>query len=275
MILDKFKLDGRVAVVSGAASGMGKNMAIGLAEAGANLLLADINDEGMQATADEITALGRRAVPVHCDVSCFDDIEALWDVLDSEYGKVDFLGNVAGEGVLSRPEELTDEQLTQVLQNLVIGRYAMSRNAGQRMIRDDGGSIVSIGSLASISAMGRGHVAYSMAMGAVAQMTRELSTEWATYGIRVNAILPAQVTNPGLIKRMDEDPNLHHQFISGIPIGRMGSPEEIKGIAVWLASGASSFTTGALIPFDGGNLAMNGGGTPGWVTRQRLEESAE
>jgi NAD(P)-dependent dehydrogenase (short-subunit alcohol dehydrogenase family) len=100
-----------------------------------------------------------------------------------------------------------------------------------------------------------------MAMGAVAQMTRELSTEWAVHGVRVNAILCAQVTNPSLEKRMAAEPGLKDKFLSGIPRGRMGKPEDIQGLAVFLASDSSTWVTGALIPMDGGNLAMNAGGT--------------
>jgi NAD(P)-dependent dehydrogenase (short-subunit alcohol dehydrogenase family) len=111
--------------------------------------------------------------------------------------------------------------------------------------------------------LGRGHIAYSMAMGAVVQMTRELSTEWSGRGVRVNAILPAQVINPGLEARMAADPNLRDKFLSGIPIGRFGQPDDIKGLSVFLASDASSWITGALIPMDGGNLAMNAGGSIG------------
>jgi NAD(P)-dependent dehydrogenase (short-subunit alcohol dehydrogenase family) len=95
-------------------------------------------------------------------------------------------------------------------------------------------------------------------------MTRELSTEWSGRGVRVNAILPAQVVNPGLEKRMAEDPNLRDKFLSGIPAGRLGKPDDIKGLAVFLASDASAWITGALIPMDGGNLAMNAGGSIRW-----------
>jgi NAD(P)-dependent dehydrogenase (short-subunit alcohol dehydrogenase family) len=102
-----------------------------------------------------------------------------------------------------------------------------------------------------------------MAMGAVVQMTRELSTEWAGRGVRVNAILPAQVVNPGLEKRMAADPRLRDQWLRGLPRGRLGQPEDIQGLAVFLASDASSWITGALIPMDGGNLAMNAGATIG------------
>jgi NAD(P)-dependent dehydrogenase (short-subunit alcohol dehydrogenase family) len=100
-------------------------------------------------------------------------------------------------------------------------------------------------------------------MGAVAQMTRELSTEWSSRGVRVNAILPGQVTNPGLQGYWATEPAIRDRMLSGIPIGRFGMPDDIKGVALWLASDASAWITGALIPFDGGNLAMNAGGTAG------------
>ena len=96
-------------------------------------------------------------------------------------------------------------------------------------------------------------------------MTRELSTEWSALGVRVNAILPAQVLNPGLEKRIEADPALEDRFLQGIPAGRLGHPNDIQGLAVLLASDASSWITGALIPMDGGNLAMNGGGTRRYV----------
>src|SRR5439155_3016748 len=147
--------------------------------------------------------------------------------------------------------------------NLVFGRFCCCQEAGRRMLATGRGSIVNIGSLASTTALGRGHIAYSMAMGAVVQMTRELSTEWSGRGVRVNAILPAQVVNPGLEERMAADPALRDKWLSGIPRGRLGQPEDIQGLAVFLASDASTWITGALIPMDGGNLAMNAGGTLG------------
>ena len=131
------------------------------------------------------------------------------------------------------------------------------------MLKAGIGSIVNIGSIASVTALGRGHIAYSMAMGAVAQMTRELSTEWASRGVRVNAILPAQVMNPSLATRIAADPGLESRWIAAIPRSRMGSPADIQGLIVLLASDASSWVTGTLIPMDGGNLAVNAGGTIG------------
>ncbi len=256
-----FDLTGRVAMVSGAARGMGRAMALALAEHGADLLLVDRNLEGLQQTAREIGEHGRRAVLGTADVSDLTQVKALFAQLDHEYGRVDFLANVAGEGVLVAPEELTIDQLRSVMDNLVIGRFAMCQEAGRRMLRAGRGSIVNIGSLASMTALGRGHIAYSMAMGAVVQMTRELSTEWAGQGVRVNAILPAQVMNPSLEQRIAADPGMLDVWLRGIPAGRLGKADDIRGLAVLLASDASSWITGALIPMDGGNLALNGGGS--------------
>lgn len=261
MTMSLFNLAGRVALVSGAASGLGRAMATALATYGADLLLLDINEEGLRQTADAIRGSGQRAAPIKCDVSSPDEIRSAFAELDRFFGRVDFLGNVAGEGVLCPPEEIPLADVERTWRNLVFGRFCMCQEAGRRMIKEGRGSIVNIGSLASLTALGRGHIAYSMAMGAVAQMTRELSTEWAPLGVRVNAILPAQVVNPSLEKRMDADPRLKGQWLSGIPAGRLGHPDDIKGLAVFLASDASSWISGALIPMDGGNLAMNAGGT--------------
>lgn len=262
-----FDLSGKIAVVSGAASGMGRASARALAAHGATVVMLDRNEAGLDATAREIAAAGGRAIERVHDVSDGDAARRLFAWIDAEFGRVDFLANIAGDGIMADPLDLTAEQIRTVLENLVVGRFAHCREAGCRMIRQGGGSIVNTGSLASISALGRGHVAYSMAMGAVAQMTRELSTEWAGRGVRVNAILPAQVMNPGLEQRIAADPAIERKWLSGIPRGRLGRPEDIQGLIVLLASDASSWISGALIPMDGGNLAMNAGGSTGPLAR--------
>jgi NAD(P)-dependent dehydrogenase (short-subunit alcohol dehydrogenase family) len=258
-----FDLTGKVALVTGAAQGMGRAMALALAEAGADALLVDRNEAGAHDTATVIEKMGRRALAVRCDVADPVQIRSLFRRLDEAFGRIDFLGNVAGEGILGAPENITLEEVERCWRNLVLGRFCLCQEAGRRMLAAGRGSIVNIGSLASVTAMGRGHVAYSMAMGAVAQMTRELSTEWSGRGVRVNAILPAQVINPSLEQRIAESPALREKFLSGIPAGRLGQPEDIRGLAVFLASEASNWITGALIPMDGGNLAANAGATMG------------
>ena len=263
MSLKMFDLSGRVGLVSGAAQGLGRAMSLAIAEAGASVMLVDRNLEGAEKTAAEITRLGSRAIAVTCDVSDPAQIRKVYEQLDREFGRIDFLGNVAGEGFAAKPEEISLEDVEKSWRSLVYGRFCSCQEGGRRMLAQGKGSIVNIGSLASITALGRSHIAYSMAMGAVVQMTRELSTEWAGRGVRVNAILPAQVINPGLEARIAADPKLKDKFLSGIPAGRMGVPDDIRGLSVLLASDASSWITGALIPMDGGNLAVNAGGTIG------------
>jgi NAD(P)-dependent dehydrogenase (short-subunit alcohol dehydrogenase family) len=258
-----FDLSGKLAVVSGAASGLGKASAVALAAHGATVVMLDRNEDGLAATAKEIEAAGGRAVGRVHDTSDVEAAHRLFEWIDTEFGRVDFLANIAGDSIMADPLTITPEQIRQVLENLVVGRFAHCRQAACRMIRQGGGSIVNIGSIGGVSSLGRGHIAYAMAMGAVAQMTRELSTEWASRGVRVNAILPAQVMNPGLEQRIAADPAIAQKFLSGIPRGRLGTPTDIQGLIVLLASDASSWITGALIPMDGGNLAMNAGGTIG------------
>lgn len=262
-VTNLFDLTGKTALVSGAAQGLGQATALALAQSGADVALVDRNIEGAEATAGHIRALGLKAIAYGTNVSDPDAIRDLYSKVDAEFGRIDFLGNIAGDGHLAKPEELTIADLHRVLQNLVVGRFAMCQEAGRRMLSQGRGSIMNIGSLASSTALGRGHIAYSMAMGAVVQMTRELSTEWSHRGVRVNCVTPAQVVNPSLTARMKEDQSLEGRFLHGIPTGRLGQPRDIMGLAVLLASDASAWITGAIIPLDGGNMAMNAGGTPG------------
>jgi NAD(P)-dependent dehydrogenase (short-subunit alcohol dehydrogenase family) len=260
MPTDLFDLTDKVAIVSGAAQGMGRAIALALANAGAHLILVDRNEAGAHRTAAEITTT--RALVADTDVSQPAQVKDLFQILDREFGRIDFLANVAGESIMAAPEDISLEDVEQVWRNLVLGRFCACQEAGRRMLKAGTGSILNIGSIASVTALGRGHIAYGMAMGAVVQMTRELSTEWASGGVRVNAVLPAQVLNPGLEQRIAESPALKDKFLSGIPAGRFGHPDDIRGLAVLLASDASKWITGAIIPMDGGNLAMNAGGSP-------------
>ena len=247
-----FDLSGRVALVSGAASGMGRAMSLALAEHGADLVLADLNAAGAQQTAHSIQQLGRKAIAVPCDVSSPDSIRALFSKLDQEFGRLDFLGNVAGEGVLGKPEEISLDDVEKTWRNLVYGRFCMCQEAGRRMIAAGRGSIVNIGSLASISALGRSHIAYSMAMGAVVQMTRELSTEWSALGVRVNAIAPGLFDTELGIEYRSTNPGRRESMMSRIPMARLGEYRELDGAMLLLASDASTYMTGEVIVVDGG-----------------------
>ncbi len=258
-----FDLSGRVALVTGAGGGFGRAIAVGFAESGADLMLADINPETLQASARQVETIGRKVETLICDVTVPEQIRTLYEKLDEAFGKIDVLVNVAGPAWTTTPETISLDDVSKTMNALGVARFYCCQQAGQRMLGRGRGSIINIGSIASVTAMGRGHIAYSMGMGAVAQMTRELSTEWSGRGVRVNAILPAQVPNPGnnLENRMKGDPALRRNFLRGLPIGRLGRPEDIVGPAIFLASDASAWVTGILLPMDGGNLAKNAGGS--------------
>lgn len=257
-----FDLSNRVALVSGAARGLGKAMATGFAEAGADLVLADLNADGLATAAREMGALGRRVLPVTCDMSQPDQIRTLFELIDAECGRIDIVGNVAGNARRNTPLDLTPEQVEFTLQNLIVGRLVCCQEAGRRMMASgDGGSIINLVSIAGINALGRNHLAYSMGMAGAAQMTRELSTEWAAKGVRVNAIVCAQLMNADLEERIAADPALGETYLRGLPMGRLGDSNDIKGAAIFLASAASAWISGAMLPLDGGNLAKNAGGS--------------
>jgi len=266
-----FDLDGKVAVVTGggANGGLGHIIAITLAQFGANIVVADIDDDGALKTVEEITVLERKATGVHCDISKPEDVERLFTETDKTFGRVDILVNVPFWFPRERPHELSLEGWNKTLAICLTGYFLCAQQAIRRMLKQGtGGSILNIGSIAGDSALGRGNFAYSCAKAAVHQMTKELALEYATQGIRVNAILPCQVLTPGLKNQLIADPKLNEtavpRFLAGIPIGRLLDPEDFMGAALFLCSDASKAVTGVLLPVDGGNLAMNAGGSIVW-----------
>ncbi len=264
-----FNLANRVAVVTGGASGLGQAMAVGLARFGADVVAADINDAGLSETVKSIEGHGQKGLGVHCDVTKPADIDALFEQVDKEFGRVDIHINAAFTPSRSRPEDLTLDVWEKVIKVNLTGYFLCAQGAGRRMIKQGwGGSIINISSIGGALALGRGNFVYSVTKGAIIQFTRELALEWATHKIRVNAILPCQFRTPPLQALID-DPRfdsdaLIARFLTGIPLDRIGEPEDIVGPAVFLASDASSMVTGILMPVDGGNLAMNAGGAKTW-----------
>lgn len=248
-------------MVTGAAGNLGGEIASAYADAGADLLLIDLNAEGLQMKADDLNRTGQRVCTMVRNITDIQHINEAFRFLDKEFSRIDILVNVAGPAKTGKPEGIPLADVESTMHSLVVSRFYCCQQAGIRMLAAGKGSIINICSISGLSVLGREHFAYGMAMAAVAQMTRELSTEWSGRGVRVNAIVPAQIRNPGLEERMAADPQLAKIFLRGIPMGRLGEKEEIQGLALLLASDASSFMTGALIPLDGGNLAKNAGGS--------------
>ena len=274
MTKSMFDLSGKVAVVSGAAQGLGQATAIALAEHGADVVLVDRN------LARALKRPEKRSKLLDAGFWSRTPTSPIRMPLPNCFGRsmrnlVESIFSATSRATAACRSRKTCRSRTCIafcrIWSSVVSRCASRRDVA--CWNKDGGSIMNIGSLASSTALGRGHIAYSMAMGAVLQMTRELSTEWSHRGVRVNCVTPAQVTNPSLIARMQDDPTLEERFLRGIPAGRLGMPDDIKGLAVLLASDASEWITGAIIPMDGGNIAMNAGGSAGHLATHRADVS--
>lgn len=264
-------LTGRVALVTaaGANGGIGHATALALADAGADLFICDIDGPGAEQTARDIAALGRQCAWSVCDFADPDAILSMIAACDRAFPRVDILVNNVGIGHRSRPEDLSLEGWREVVGVNLDGTFLCTREIGRRMIaQGQGGTIVNIASIAGSSALGRGNFVYSVTKGGIIQMTRELALEWSSHGIRVNAIQPAQTLTPA-VQKMFEDPrldpqSLHGRLVRGIPLNRLGQPDDIARAALFLSSDGASFITGHIMPVDGGNIAMNAGGSKTW-----------
>lgn len=265
-----FDLSGKVALVtaSGANGGIGHSIALGLAGMGADVAANGRSPEYVEQTAAEIRSLGRRSVALPGDVSDPEDIRRMFAKLDEALGGIDILVNNAGTIHREHPEDLQLADWDRVVKLNLTGTFLCCQEAARRMIPRGGGSIVNVASIAGALALGRGNFVYSVTKGGIIQMTRELAVEWAHHGIRVNAILPAQVLTPKLQELID-DPQFDHEalmktFLHGIPMNRLGGSDEMIGPVAFLSSDAASFLTGVILPVDGGNLALNAGGSHLW-----------
>jgi NAD(P)-dependent dehydrogenase (short-subunit alcohol dehydrogenase family) len=269
--LGLFRLDGRVAVITGAAEGMGHAIAMGLARAGAHVVGCDINDQLLAEAMAAVATTGRKTLAAHCDVGSEDDVERLFAQVERQFGGVDILVNNAGINVVSESaERFPSDGWERTLRVNLNGPFYCSRAAGRIMIaRGRGGSIVNISSISGSSGQNRGLLPFGPSKAGLNQLTRDLAVEWAPYRIRVNAIQPCQFRTAGWARTIDnpEHAGLVQTVLHGIPAGRMGEPWEMVGPVLFLASDAASMVTGAILPVDGGNLAMNAGAGGVWPTR--------
>jgi len=252
--LEKFSLDGKIAIITGAGSGLGAAVAKGMAMSGAFVILADINLQAAADLASELQNAGLNGEALNIDVTNAREVSDLADRVTKEYGKIDILANIAGIAKRMPTEDFDEEVFDKIMDVNLRGSFLCLKYAGRKMLEQGFGSIINFGSIASVVANPES-MAYSCSKGGVVQMTRTAGVEWAKRGVRVNAIIPGTFYTPLLQQILDKDPAYAEYFLARYPIGRFGDPEEIVGACVYLASDASSFVTGSLLSVDGGCTA--------------------
>jgi len=253
MILDSFKLDGKVALVTGAAQGLGQGMAIALAEAGADI--ASLDRTGCEGTCESVRSLGRRYHESVVDLreASVADLKKVGERVISELGRIDILVNNAGTIRRAPALDFSETDWDDVLQINLKAAFFLSQAVGRVMMSQGGGKIINIASMLSFQG-GIIVPSYTAAKSGLAGITRALANEWAKHNINVNAIAPGYMATDNTAA-LRADPNRSTSILERIPAGRWGTPDDLKGPVVFLASSASNYLNGAIIPVDGGWLA--------------------
>jgi gluconate 5-dehydrogenase len=253
--MNLFDLSGKTAIVTGGGKGIGRQMAQGLAEAGANLVLCARQADRCEQAAAELEELGVRALGLGCDVRDPEQVAAVVERTVADFGTVDVLVNNAGTVWGASPEEMPLEGWQKVVDVNLTGVFLFSQAAGRAMIAEDGGAIVNIASVAGLQGGPpeiMNTIVYNATKGGVISFTRDLACKWARHGIRVNAIapgwFPSDMANFVLEQHGEE-------LSTRIPLGRFGGPEDLKGVVVFLASDASAYVTAHTLVVDGGQSA--------------------
>jgi len=246
-----FDLSGRVAIVTGGSRGLGREMAEGLAEAGARLVLCARRSQWLTPTVDELRGAGYRVEAAECDVSDAAQVQAVVDLAISAFGQIDILINNAGVTWGAAPEDLPLDKWRTVLDANLTGAFLFSQSVGREMLKREYGRIINIASIAGLQGLVNGphYAAYAASKAGLMGLTRELAASWGRKGIRVNAIAPGFFHS----RLADAAIPLAEPAIRAFnPIPRVGAPGELKGVALFLASDASNYITGQTIVVDGG-----------------------
>ena len=256
MVLDKFSLAGQVGIVTGGGQGLGWAFCQAFAEAGADIVIAEINPETGPKTAEQIQIMGRQALCVQTDVRDNASVEAMVDQALAKFGRIDFLMNNAGIAAWRPAEETSQEEWLNMMDVNLNGVFYCCQAVGKHMISRGAGLIINIASMSGVIVnTPQPQVAYNTSKAAVIHLTKSLAMEWAPHGIRVNAICPGYMATP-MAQPYFEDPKYGGVWMNMTPMHRPGQPEELGPLAVFLASEASSFVTGAAILIDGGYSIM-------------------
>ncbi len=248
-------MEGKVAIVTGAGSGIGKASAIAFAREGAKVVIADVATKGGQETVRTIREAGGEAVFAKADVSKATDVQALVDMAIETYDRLDFAHNNAGvAGTIAATADCTEQNWDQIISINLKGVWLCMKHEIQQMLRQGSGAIVNTSSTAGLVGS-RGAPAYAAASHGIVGLTKSAALEYAEAGIRVNAVCPGVTHTPMIDEFIRSNPAIEAQLIKRVPLGRMATPEEIAQTVLWLCSDAASFVTGHTLVADGGLVA--------------------
>jgi len=253
MILNLFKLNGKVALVTGAGQGLGQGMALALAEAGADI--AGLDRTGCEGTCDSVRALGRKYHEAVVDLreASVDDLRNVVEEFASEFGRINILVNNAGTIRRAPAIDYSETDWDDVLQINLKAAFFLAQSVARVMMSQGGGKIINIASMLSFQG-GITVPSYTAAKSALAGVTRALANEWAKHNINVNAIAPGYMATENTAS-LRADPNRGPAILERIPAGRWGTPDDLMGVVVFLASSASDYMHGSIVPVDGGWLS--------------------
>ncbi len=249
--MNGFDLKGKVAVVTGGNGGIGLGMARGLAAAGASVAVAARDMAKSAAAVQALEALGAQGLAVEVDVSREPSVAGMVQAVVERFGRLDILVNNAGINIRKSPETYALDEWRRILDTNLTSAFLCSKAAYPFMLKAGGGKIINVGSMLSLFGASFA-VAYGASKGGIVQLTRGLASAWAKDRIQVNAVLPGWIDTDLTIQARKDVPGLHDRVLARTPAGRWGVPDDLAGLAVFLASPASDFVTGAAIPVDGG-----------------------
>jgi NAD(P)-dependent dehydrogenase (short-subunit alcohol dehydrogenase family) len=252
-MLEWFDLKGKTAVVTGASRGIGKAVALSLAEAGADVVGCARDTNALEETIGEILKMGKKAIGVKVDIKNAKDIRSMAEKTVSEFGKIDILVNNAGVVLYKPLVESSEEEWRNIIDTNLVGTFLCCREIGKYMIERKYGKVINMSSMRGFIG-GPNETSYCASKGAIIQFTKALALEWAQLNINVNAVAPGIIYTEMSSKVFDKSSELREKILNVIPLRRIGTPEEVGALVVFLSSKAADFITGETIVIDGGQI---------------------